>query len=150
MFSCKQKQWQQEALNASKATQEVILTTNAASGTLSVVPYGREKLITIFNPKILDGNKIEMSYKVEKELKNELVLISSFSEANIAALTSSFYYYGSGYDMSEKTITFLPRPASWVKGKVKVNLYFGTMEDLNSDSNKFQAVSNVITLYLNY
>lgn len=134
-------------LKASADTLEVILSSKAAGGKMSVVPYGREKLITIFNPRILDDNKIEVSYKMEKEAEKKLILISAFSEANIAALTSSYYYKGISYTMSEKKITFSLRVQDWVKGRAKVNLYFVSTEDVDSD-NKCLAASNVLTLYL--
>lgn len=142
--------WLEAASIASKDNKVVILATGTAKGTLSVLPFGRSKLLTIFNPKILNGNTVELSYKLENEFKDKLVLVASFTEANIAALTSSFYYRESGYVMSEKTIKFSPRPGSWVNGKTKVRIYFLTMEDLNADNERSKAVSNVVTIYLNY
>ena len=149
--------WSQAALNASKQTKEVILTTKASSGTLSVIPYGRNKLITIFNPQVFVGNRIKMSYKLEKSMEEKPVLVASFTEANIAAMTSRYYYFeypnlNMRYDMSEKTITFNPNPGDWVFGKTKVSIYFITKKDLESLSKdvRYKAVSNVITLYLNY
>jgi len=147
--------WLQAALNASKETKEVILTTKASSGILSVIPYARNKLITIFNPQVFVGNRVKMSYKLEKSMEEKPVLIASFTEANIAAMTSSFYYFkysnlNMRYDMSEKTITFNPKPQDWVFGKTKVSIYFMMKEDLDSKDVRYKAVSNVITLYLNY
>ena len=50
--------WLQAALNASKDTKEVILSQST-----KVIPYGRNKLLTIFNPRVLIGNLVELSYK---------------------------------------------------------------------------------------
>jgi len=139
----KEMKWEQAALNASKDTKEVILY-----GKSKVIPYGRIKLLTIFDPRVLVGNRVEMSYKLENSMKEKPVLITSFTEANIAATTSSFYYYEFSYDMSEKKIKFLPKPVGWVSGRTKVRIYFVMEKDLDNDT--LRAVSNVITLYLRY
>jgi len=149
--------WLQAADNASKDTNEVNLVDRVLhSGTMSVVPYGREKLLTIFNPKISDyTNRIELSYKLENELKEKPVLVASFYETDISAL-QTVYYYGSGsglgignstYNMSEKMIEFSPEP---IKDGKKVRLFFIVMKDWNSIGGKrCKLVSNVATIYLN-
>lgn len=139
-----------EALQASMDTTEVMLTTSAAGGIRSVLPYGRTKLITIFKPRIIKGNKIIFSYILESESNEEMVMVTSYTEGNIAALTSNFYYSGSGYDMSKKTISFFPMISDWVSGRTKVTLYFVTMQELESRENKTQAASNVITFYIKF
>ena len=81
-------------------------------------------------------------------MKEDIVLITSYTEGNIAALVSYLYYSGSGYNMSKKTISFLPRVSDWVSGRVKVRLYF--VKKGESRGNKIQAVSNVLTFYISF
>ncbi len=140
--------WFLAALDASRDTTTVVLYREHV-----VIPYGRSKLLTIFNPRVLNGNRIELSYKLENGMEGEPVLIASFTEANIAALTSSFYYFksaysGGGYDMSERTIEFLPRPADWVHGRTKVRIYLVMADDTDDDA--LRAVSNVVSLSLDF
>lgn len=150
IFYIEKMEWQEAAFKASEATEEFILATKSARGKLSVVPYGKEKIITIFNPTILSGNQIEISYKLETEFKEDLVLISSFTEGNIAVLTSSFYYNKSSYDFIKNKIILVLRPERWIRGKVKVSLYFVTLEELNARNESCNASSNVVSLYINY
>jgi hypothetical protein len=115
----------------------------------NVIPYGRSKLLTIFNPRILSGNRVELSYRLENAMEEEPVLTAAFNEANIAAQTSSFYYAGRGYEMSKGTIRFSPRPhGGWVHGRAKVRIYLIMADD--NDGDELRAVSNVVTLYLEY
>ena len=98
--------WLQAASDASKETEEIKIY-----GSHSVIPYGRSKLLTVFNPQVLDNNRVEMSYKLENGMEEKPVLVASFSEGNIAVGTSSFYRFehpsaAYSYDMSEKTIKF--------------------------------------------
>lgn len=142
--------WLQAADSTSKDTNEVnLIDTYSYYGIKSVIPYGREKLLTIFNPIISDYiNKIELSYKLENELKEMPVLVASYYEANKSALTSCFYY-GSGdhigYNMLGKMIYFSPEQ---IKDGEKVRLYFVAMKDFNSVGERCKAVSNVVTIYL--
>ncbi|MFC1535932.1 hypothetical protein ACFL4H_01030 [Candidatus Neomarinimicrobiota bacterium] len=139
-----------DVLQASNDTTEVIITTKASRGIQSVVPFGRSKLITIFKPRILKNNQMEFSYKMENELKDELVMLTAYTEGNIAASTTNFYYSGSGYNMSNKKISFFPRASDWISGRTKVRLYFVANSDLDSMENKTLAVSNVITFFIKY
>ena len=142
--------WENAYLDASSQTERVILTTAAAGGVMSVVPYGREKLITIFNHRVISGNRIEISYKFEKEEREDLVLMAIYTEANIAAMTGSFHYFGRSYEMGNKSITFSLRPGAWVKGKTRISLYFLTPEDNRLSANKALAASNVLSFYMDY
>jgi hypothetical protein len=123
-------------------TEEVILTTAAAAGTMSVVPYGREKIITIFNPKIIDDENLELSYVFENEAREDLILMAVFTGGNIAAMIETYHYFGTGYEMLDKSIKIGVR----VTGKSKVTLYFLTPEDNRLNANKSLAASNVISL----
>ena len=141
-------EWFLAALNASRDTAPVKLYKK------SVIPYGGSKLLTIFNPRI-NGNQVELSYKLENGMEENPALIATFTEANIAAQTSSFYYSGSSlppenrYVMSERTIRFSPRPSGgWVRGKTKVRIYLIMANDMDDDD--LRAVSNVVTLYIEY
>jgi hypothetical protein len=150
IFYVEKIEWQEAAFKASEDTEEFILATKSARRKLSVVPYGKDKLITIFNPTILSGNQIEISFKLETEFKEDLVLISSFTEGNIAVLTSSFYYNKSSYDFIKNKIKLVLRSESWIRGKVKVSFYFVTMQELNARNDRCIASSNVVSLYKNY
>lgn len=140
--------WSLAALMASADTTTVVLYREHV-----VIPYGRSKLLTIFNPRILDGNRIELSYELENGVEGDPVLLASFTEANIAALTTSYYYLrspypGGGYEMSARTIEFSPKPVDWVQGRTKVTIYLMMADDTDDDA--LRAVSNVVSIYVDY
>ena len=140
--------WSVAALTASTDTATVVLYREHM-----VIPYGRSKLLTIFNPRELDGNRIELSYELENDMEGDPVLLASFTEANIAALTTAYYYLnspypGGGYEMSARTIEVSPKPPDWVRGRTRVSIYLMMADDTDDDA--LRAVSNVVTLYLDY
>ena len=139
-------EWFLAALNASRDTAPVKLYRK------SVIPYGRSKALTIFNPQIR-GPRVDLSYRLENGMEEHPVLVASFTEANIAAQTSSFYYFGRGYTMPEETIRFSPLPGgpsgNWVSGRAKVRIYLIMADDIRNDDD-LRAVSNVVTLYMEY
>ena len=93
-----------------------------------------------------------MSYKLENTMSVKPVLVANYTEGNIACGVNVFNRYNKAnpkysYQMSKKTIKFIPSPPDFVKGKVLVRIFLGGKKDMKDN---YMAISNVVSIRMNF
>ena len=114
-----------------------------------VIPYGREKLLTLSEPKV-EGNIIKVSYKWEKENAEELNLkgIAYIRGANLVPGASVILHLHKGwnYDFSKNEMWLTI--SHDLHGTARIAIFFGIEADMDpQDINRvvtYKAVSNVV------
>lgn len=133
------------------STQDAVILQDHPTAThvAKVIPYGREKLLTLSEPKV-KGNMITMSYKWEKEGAKDrdfkgIAYVRGASLVPGASVTL-FLHKGWNFRISKNEVTFTINHD--LRGTARIAIFFVNEEDMSPNKTKglkiYKALSNVV------